>query len=388
MNTGDREPKRYFITTHEYATGPAHSLETYLTRQASSVVFLSHPFVFARDIRSYARLHRKGAKTQTVRFPAFIKHQLISVIKDTIITLYMGLRYGPFDVYIGVDSANTMAGLVLRMLSRVRRVYFYTIDYVPNRFGNRILDQVYLRLDRWAVSGSDAVWNLSDAMITAREEYGMSRKHRHKQIRVPMGTETEGKKPVSISRIGKADIVHMGHIVEEHGVQLIIDALPLIIKKIPDAHVHIIGSGPYEQKLKERVNDLDIKSRVTFHGFVTNHDDVIKKLSRCALGIATYPDTPTSYIRNSDPGKVKAYLSAGLPVIVTKVPEVWKELQERGAGIGIGYDAKALARAVQTILTDEKSLQRYRENAWEMAKDYAWEHVYARAFDASERVKS
>ena len=45
----------------------------------------------------------------------------------------------------------------------------------------------------------------------------------------------------------------MGHILEKQGVQYFIDAVPLIIKSLPDFKFLVIGDGEYLKKLKEQV---------------------------------------------------------------------------------------------------------------------------------------
>jgi PEP-CTERM/exosortase A-associated glycosyltransferase len=52
------------------------------------------------------------------------------------------------------------------------------------------------------------------------------------------------------------------------GLDLLIAALPTILKQIPDVKVLLVGGGPQEAALKRQVMELDVKDRVVFVGRV------------------------------------------------------------------------------------------------------------------------
>ncbi len=369
---------RIVIVSHIYTTGPSHMLECYLRNKGAEVLFLGHPFHFAPEPRSHYRWSQSGKTGENHYVNLFFRNDVINVIKDSLLTLWCVMKSGKFDAYVGIDGVNAVMGVLLKKLGIVRRVIYYTIDFVPKRFSFAPLNALYLWLDRVAVSGSDIVWNLSGRMTQEREKYGLSKAYRSKQHVVPMGTEGFQKKG-SRDTYRKNSIAHMGHLVPVHGVSLLIQALPEIVKKVPSAHLEILGGGPEEDDLKRLASQMNVARYITFHGYIKSHDELLTMLSECAVGVAPYVDSADSFIRNSDPGKVKAYLDAGLPVIVTKVPDVWRELEKYKAGVGIEYDIHALSDAVIWILSDEKRLSTYREGANVMSRKYRWENIYTKA---------
>ena len=56
----------------------------------------------------------------------------------------------------------------MKTLGWVDKVVFYTIDFTPRRFKNKILNNFYLLIDKWCVKFADEVWNLSERMFEAR----------------------------------------------------------------------------------------------------------------------------------------------------------------------------------------------------------------------------
>ncbi|MDP2028638.1 MAG: glycosyltransferase, exosortase A system-associated [Thiobacillus sp.] len=67
------------------------------------------------------------------------------------------------------------------------------------------------------------------------------------------------------------------------GLDLLLDALPVILKQMPDVKVLLVGGGPQELALKQQVMALDVKERVIFtgrvpHGEVNRYYDLIDVL--------------------------------------------------------------------------------------------------------------
>jgi PEP-CTERM/exosortase A-associated glycosyltransferase len=56
------------------------------------------------------------------------------------------------------------------------------------------------------------------------------------------------------------------------GLDLLIAALPTILKQIPDVKVLLVGGGPQEAALKRQVMELDLKDRVIFVGRVPHSE--------------------------------------------------------------------------------------------------------------------
>lgn len=374
--------KKIVIATHIYATGPSHSLEDFLKDKVQKLLFIGHPFVYAKDTRSHYRYYMNGKLIKEKYYFSFKGSQVLSQLKDTILNLILNLKIGKIDLFVGVDSTNACAGILLKKIGVVKKVVFYTIDYVPQRFENKFLNSIYHNLDKIAVEQSDSVWNLSSIMVDERESKGISKKFRSKQIVVPVGTEGNIK-IVSLEKTKKNHIVHMGHLIKKQGVQLLIDALPLIIKNIPNFHLEIIGGGEYEDTLKEKVKELKIGKYVTFHGFVKSHDEVEEMVSYCEFGVAPYTDSPDNYVRYTDPGKVKAYLAAGLPVVITKVPEVYKYLVANKCGVAVNYNVNELADAIIDLLKNREKLKNYRKNAEIASKEFSWDKIFTKALESS-----
>ena len=368
------------IVTHVYATGPSFKLEEYLRNKVENLVFIGHPFSFAKDTRSFIRVYRKGDLVIEKKFIKMKRSEFLFYAKDFLLTIYWCLKYSKNTQYFfGVNNFNSFSGYILKKFGKVQDVIFYTIDYVPNRFDSKIMNYIYHWLDRFVISKSLKVWNLSSQMADEREKRGVNTKFRSKQIVVPIGTEINAP-PMEFNKIDKNKIVFMGHLREGQGVEMLVSSMKDVIRKIPEAHLLIIGGGPLENKIRLKINKLRLEKSIKLSGFVEKFSEVRYLLKNAAVAVAPYVDDEKTYPRYTDPGKPKDYLSCGLPVIITKVPQFAFVIDEKRCGIAISYDQNELSEAIIKLSSNKNLLKEYRTNAFELAKKYTWEKIFNKAF--------
>ena len=363
------------IVSHVAFTGHSQQLENFLKKRVKRLVFIGHPFTYAEQKSSFALVYEKGEIKSKIEAPKIVMHEILSYLKDFILTFYFIFRLrGRFDIYFGVDPLNAFAGLLLKRLGIVRTVVFYVIDYAPVRFSSAILNNIYHFVDRVCVSRADYTWNLTSAMLNARARRGMLGRN---QMVVPTGTNL---RYVPIEEIDKRSIVFLSHLRKGQGIELILEAMPILIEKFPGVKLLIIGTGPLAEYFKKEVEKNNLKNNVIFLGYVENHEEIEKIISRCRVGIAPYVPDSISLTWYADPGKPKVYLGCGVPVVITRVPEVAFEIEKWGAGIAINYNKEEMANAVLKLLSDDEFYCQCRQKALELATTYTWDNVFYRAF--------
>lgn len=378
MSFGD---KKVIIATHVYATGPAQDLREYLVNnKVSRLLFIGHPLFFDPRLKgSGYEYYESGGKVREKygkirRIPA-----LLSYLKDACFNIRWGILVGDkWDLYVGVNNLNALGGILLRLIGRVDRVVYYVIDYNPNRFSKPLMNKIYHAIDHFCVRYSDETWNLSPRMKSARKEYfgfeGGSQKV------APLG--------VWFSRINRATtdgfhdytLVFMGHLLKQQGVQHVIHAMPDILKIIPDFKFVVIGGGEYLAPLKNIAKGLDLENSIQFFGYIENHEEIERQISVCAAAVALYEETDgrgnPSFTYFTDPGKVKAYLACGLPVLLSDVAHNARDIEARRCGMVIKNDPQSISRAVVELMTDMKKLAEYRANAVSYARQYDWNTIF------------
>lgn len=65
------------------------------------------------------------------------------------------------------------------------------------------------------------------------------------------------------------DLLYAGRLVASKGIDVLIEALKSVRVR---CHLHVVGDGPDRDPLVARVSQLGLMDRVTFHGWMSNHD--------------------------------------------------------------------------------------------------------------------
>jgi len=369
------------IVTHEATTGPAQELRDFLIPKVKNIFFIAHPLLFFTKMKEKSSYYKKYKNGKLIkRYQAFHWQwpEYLSYLKDCFYTLFwVFTSQDKYDLFVGSGNINALMGIFLKKLGKVKKTVFYCIDYVPQRFNNHMINNAYHLIDKICADKCDVTWNLSPRMIEGREKRW--RKNFPKQMIAPHGVHFYRIKRLPFEKIDKKEIVYMGSILEKQGIQLVIRVLPEIRKKIKNIHFTIIGTGPYEKNLKDLVKRMKLWKAVTFTGYVKSHKELENMMAKGALGVALYNSTIDQFTYYTDPGKVKVYLGAGLPIIITNVPHIARGIEKKKCGIIVDYKKEDITKAIVEFLKDVDKLKTYRRNAVEFAKEFDWNKIFNKA---------
>ncbi len=380
----DFSEKTAVIVCHDVMFGPPHELRDYLLRhQITDLVFIGHRnrALPENEIhRSYCAIYRKGAKIRIAyardisRFPEFVAYAI-----DCLWTFYWVLKFARrADYYFGLGNMNACVGLVLKLIGKVKKVIYYVIDYIPDRFSSPLINRLYMKLDYWAAIYAGATWNYAPKMIALREK--MWGKTFLRQHVVPNGIRIRASGSAT-KDMRHIDLMYLGTIHRQQGIQLAIESLPLIKRKIPHVRLLIIGKGPYKEDLGVLIRERKLGNQVRFLGYIEDPEKADEKLVQGHIGVATYtPDN--TMVRNTEPGKIKRYFACGLPVIMTDTGPISQLSERTGCGISIPYSSIIFAREVIRLISDRQRYEEMRKKAISFVKKYDWEQIFNRSFQS------
>lgn len=358
--------------------GPVQALEAYLRRRAGRFTFVSLPFSYAGMAGALCRRHEDGELTGSRRGHACRGPEPWLWVKDFLFVLASGLRGERAGLFIGIDNLNAAAGILLRALGKADRVAYYVIDYTPQRFRNRLLNGLYHAVDRFCVRHADVVWNLSSRMREVRQAQGLAPERN--QV-VPVGVELREVKPAAPARVRRSHLLYMGALQENKGIQLLIEAMPGILKKAPGARLDIIGYGPFEADLKALAAASPAAKAIRFPGPM-GHAELMKKVPEYGMALAPYLEEAGSYSYWCDPTKPKEYLACGVPLVITRVPWLWELVADprKPMGVAVGSRKEELAAACLKLMQDHRFYWACRRNARAFSRGLDWKNIYDRAF--------
>lgn len=378
-----RNKCRVVIVAHKFLTQPDDDLVLFLNREKyGDVLHIRHSFSDAPDRKSFFTWYRQGLLHQagSSRDYAFLPEPLI-YCKEFFFTLWWTLRArGVWDAYVGVDGLLVAFGLLLRFLHRTRKLVFWAIDFVPSeRFDSAWKNRIYKKINTLGYRRADEMWDLSPRMAEAREKFlGIKKKDYRSHKVMPYGVWTERIPKYSYEECEKNTLVFMGHLLEKQGVQLVIQALPEIIKRIPDFRFKIIGDGNYREKLVKYATASGVLKYCDFRGKIESIEELEREVAKSALAIAPYIRHLDTWTYYADPGKVKTYLACGLPVLLTDLPWNAASIVKNECGVIISEETQDIARNIEHLLLKENN-ERYRENAKKYAEEFDYKNIFKQA---------
>lgn len=376
------------IISGQTLTGRIEVIEGYLKDKTNSLIVLGYP---GADSPEFGRctVYQQGRFIRQkqmllnrlrIRPNRFIQPLIfLSYILEVLSILYSALCLRRrFHVFLGVGSFATFTGLLLKKIGIVKFLIYYSIDYFPPSVGTFTADTLRA-FDKLCTLSSDVVWVISPRIVESRCRYAGLPPDRYDHIIVPAGFDSRLLNRAALDGFDRWSIAFVGTLSRFHGLQLLVEALPLVLKQLPEVKVRLFGPGPWDD-LKKLVTELKMQDRFIFMGFIRSEDELFKSVSRCAVGVAPYVNTLDNPAGFADPGKPKIYAFCGLPTIITKTPQVAYEIDKMRAGIAIDYDRDSLALALVKLLEDDVTLKEYRMSAIRFAQLYSAEQLFEKAF--------
>ena len=194
----------------------------------------------------------------------------------------------------------------------------------------------------------------------------------------PQASATQLRESLGLTE--KKVIVSVGRLVHRKGQDSLISALPAILQHHPEAHVLMVGEGPYREYLEKLVADLDLADHITFIGRIQYADlpryicvgDVFAMPSRSRLAGLEVEGLGIVYLEAS---------ACGLPVIAGKSGGAPDAVIEGETGITVdGRNLAEIAAAVIYLFDDPARARQLGERGrkW-IESDWRWE-IWANKF--------
>jgi glycosyltransferase involved in cell wall biosynthesis len=173
----------------------------------------------------------------------------------------------------------------------------------------------------------------------------------------------------------------------DKGIDVLLDAVPAVLERVPDARFVVVGGGPMEQRFRDLARMAGLVGRVSFTGYRRDTARLLRSADAFVLPSRVDP-LPTAILEA---------MAAGLPVVSTAVGGVPEIVDASRTGMLVAPgDASALADALATMLAHpaasrhmgEAGRARVRERFGMDVWLAALEGAYARALAGPARTAS
>jgi alpha-1,6-mannosyltransferase len=192
----------------------------------------------------------------------------------------------------------------------------------------------------------------------AAAEYGDSA-----QVRViPLGVDLERFRPHGEAVAHPAiRLISIGRLSAEKRPDIAIDALAELLRRGVRAELTLLGSGPWEPRLRNAAAGLPVR----FTGFVTDAASVAARLA--AADVALAPGPAETFGLAALEG-----LACGTPTVAVDTAATAEFVRDAGpAGRAVALDARAFADAVIDLLATPTAQRRKAARA--VAQRYSWD---------------
>jgi glycosyltransferase involved in cell wall biosynthesis len=152
-----------------------------------------------------------------------------------------------------------------------------------------------------------------------------------------------------------------------YGIECFIDALPLVMREMPEIRVILVGAGPLENAYRQRIGKLGLDNYVHFAGWL-DETNMADHLNAADIYVSTSLSDGTS-------ASLLEALACGLPVVVSNAPVNFEWVENGVNGFVVPRkDSIVLAERLVTLLRDEPLRQRMGQRNLGIALERAdWE---------------
>ncbi len=238
---------------------------------------------------------------------------------------------------------------------------------------------------------ADAVVAISEAAADALATgYGVPRE-RVTLVRNGIDTTRFAPMPPDVALLnrlglaGRRVIVTVTRLVPRKGVDRVLDAMPTLLRDMPDLHYLIVGDGPQRAELEARAAQPDLAGRVTFTGAVPAAD-VPRYLSLAECMVLPNRRMPDG----EDDGASLVFLEANAcakPVIAGRAGGAGELVRDEVNGLLVdGNDPTAIASALHRLLTEPGLADRLAAHGLVMARAASWDNRARPFLDLCERL--
>lgn len=359
-------------------------ISSYLPRQCGIATFTSdlinntklaggeefEPHVFAMQ----SATHPEYDNTVKFKISQNVKQDYISaadyINSSDICLVCVQHEFGLF----GGDGGSYLGHLLKRLRKPVITTLHTILEESPKAYSDSLTD-VCKASDKLIVMNKRGIRILSQIYGVAEEKIELIP---HGIPDLPFADSLYYK--CKLGMLGRKTILTFGLLSRNKGIEVMLRALPKIVKADPSILYIVLGAThpevlrhegqDYKFQLEKMVLDLGLQKNVVFYNSFVSNEELFQ-----FLGAADVYVTPYLHREQLTSGTLAFAVGAGKAIVSTPY---WaaEELLAQGRGKLVRFgDSKHLAHSILEILSDDLLLLRIRKLAYEYGRSMTWPKV-------------
>jgi glycosyltransferase involved in cell wall biosynthesis len=272
---------------------------------------------------------------------------------------------------------------LLRMLFSFKFILDITdihAEYIPVEGGGileRFLRPYLLKYEYWLIGSADALIVATFAMKRLLIEHGVS----EDKIKVvydgaDISNFSRDKEPGS-----ESTVIHLGAIDYQHGVDLLVRAIPAIIKKNREVNFLFIGGGEKLDFIKTIAKSLGVYNKCFFSGFI-EHSKVKEYLKKAVVGVITRNNILPNRIITTL--KLYEYWASATSVVAASLEGLREVAEDRKEILFFKpEDIADLASKINILLAEDDIRDRVIQGGLIKVEKFKWEDIASNIVDFS-----
>ena len=177
---------------------------------------------------------------------------------------------------------------------------------------------------------------------------------------------------------GSPALLTVGHVSPRKGQHRMIQALPEVLKKFPQAVYHIVGRPLDQKKLTRQAMELGVANKVVFHGAMGSHEQLWDYYQAADIFVLLSENQPNGDVEGFGIVALEAN-AVGTPVIGARYCGVEEAVNDGISGVLVdGNSSEEIVQAIDYCITNQESLT---STSQEWAKAHDWDSIGKRFFE-------
>jgi len=273
------------------------------------------------------------------------------------------------DILVANDLDTLPANYIISKIRKTILIYdsheYFT--EVPELIGRERVRNFWLIIERKILPALKNVYTVSQPIADAySEKYGVEFEVIHNY---PLREKSIDSYKLPFATGGDKLLIYQGAVNMGRGLEILIDA----VAEMDGVKLIIAGDGDIRNSLGKKVTENNLESKIILLGKIPFKQ--LHSLTRIAdAGVSLEEDMGLNY-RFAMPNKLFDYIQAGIPVLVSDLPEMKKIVEEFKIGmIAVSRDREAIKKLLTILLFDEKQRAFWKQGIEKAAIELCWEN--------------
>lgn len=352
-----KKTKIIFAVTNDLSTDQrVHKVITSLLKKNTDITLVGRKLPNSIPLsRSY----------QTVRFRLpFTRGPLFYATFN--LRLFFYLLFSRFDLVVANDL-DTLPGSYCAMKIRRKKLVYDSHEYfteVPELHNRPTVKKIWLWIEKIILPSIQISYTVCNSIASVyNKKYGIKMQVIHNypnKSRIIQKQKTNKNKQI---------ILYQGMLNMGRGIELAIASMQYTSD---DMRLWIIGDGYMKESLKKQILSLHLQEKVLLHGKICE-PELSQYTQQASIGLSIEEDIAENY-RYALPNKLFSYLEAGIPVIVSDLPEMKQVVTKYEVGSILTERKPEKLAMLYKIMLDKLSYKHYKKKITEAANEFIWEN--------------